>query len=581
MYLIRLRPYQSESLLSYLNRTASVNKVSLIDLLKDVKNKNYTLRTDRIDLVDLYPNVVLDLNRLSKHTQLQHEEILKMTFYYPHFKFSHSEIDSHSRLMKGIVRKQPLYCPQCLLEHNYIRIFWKLSDMDICLEHKCYLISICMSCKSPINYYKLDYRNCCPCCSIFLGYSSSVAVNDDSLIAEQLWLFNQWSKLLNSCQANYTPEEVAQKIAFLIHEKYQDITLREACENVSIDYQELMQTARDTQTIKKSIHLSKVLNLISRLHVELEVFLSIQPTKEFISKYIKDKKDIDFNDSSCIAPWCSHHQRRGQLKETGTNYKKLKDGSVQKRYLFCPHCGCTYFFNASGKQVERDGFLKGYYELKENGFIGSGTPNLKIIEAYFLTRLSSQYEVLIDDNLLKRFINAIENYIGLNQIKEWKCWGSDDEYLMYRYHIDILRMKNSMRRKLKSRIDYDTKFAELVKVLEQFKLNNMSLNLNQIAKAVHLSTGTLRSWNRGHSAYQAAKKQQNVENLKQWIDDTYMIIDTVLSLNDDKFLRIKDVYNQIQIRQSYLLKVSPEVTHYISIEIKRHNAKLKKNQRAD
>ncbi|WP_181150826.1 TniQ family protein [Paenibacillus sp. PCH8] len=576
MYLIRLRPYQSESLLSYLNRTASVNKVCLIDLLKDVKNKNYTLRTDRIDLVDLYPNVVLDLNRLSKHTQLQHEEILQLTFYYPHFKFSHSDVDSHSRLMKGIVRKQPFYCPQCLLDHNYIRIFWKLNDMDICLEHKCYLISICTSCKSPINYYKLDYRNCCSWCSTFLGYSSSVAVNDSSLIAKQQWLFTQWSKLLNNGQANYTPEEVAQKIAFLIHEKYKDIILREACENVNIDYQELMQTARDTQTIKKSIHLSKVLNLISRLHVDLEVFLSIQPTKEFISKFIKDKKDIDFNDSSCIAPWCSYYQRRRQLRETGTNYKKLKDGSVQKRYLFCPHCGCTYFFNASGKQVERDGFLKGYYELKEKEFKESGTPNLKIIEAYFRTRLTSHYEVLIDDNLLKRFINAIENYIGLNQIKEWKCWVSDDEYLMYRYHIDILIIKNLMRRKLESRIDYDKKFIELVKVLEQFKSNNRTLNLSKISKAINLSSSTLRSWDKGYSAYVNLKKQQKAEHLEQWIEDIYTSINTFLSTNNEKMILMKDIYSFIGIRQSYLLKVAPEITNYIKTKSKEHNTNLKR-----
>ncbi|SEB26044.1 hypothetical protein SAMN03159332_5441 [Paenibacillus sp. 276b] len=61
MYLIRLKPNHNESLLSYLSRTAEANEFSLIDVIKDVKSKKYTLRIDRLYLIDHHPHVKQEL----------------------------------------------------------------------------------------------------------------------------------------------------------------------------------------------------------------------------------------------------------------------------------------------------------------------------------------------------------------------------------------------------------------------------------------------------------------------------------------------------------------------------------------
>ncbi|WP_161490658.1 hypothetical protein [Paenibacillus sp. 276b] len=44
-----------------MSRTAEANEFSLIDVIKDVKSKKYTLRIDRLYLIDHHPHVKQEL----------------------------------------------------------------------------------------------------------------------------------------------------------------------------------------------------------------------------------------------------------------------------------------------------------------------------------------------------------------------------------------------------------------------------------------------------------------------------------------------------------------------------------------
>ncbi|WP_369680204.1 TniQ family protein [Paenibacillus sp. 7523-1] len=583
MYLIRLSPYPNESLLSYLNRTAAANKTSLIELLKEVKNKDYNLRTDRIYLVDIYPESVLNLDLLTKRTQLQAEGILQMTFYYAHYKFSHSEKNSDSRLMKGLIRHQAYYCPQCLFNNNYIRLYWKLSDIDICLEHRCYLVSACQNCNNRNSFQDLGYKNCCSHCNVFLGDPSYKKVEDEDHIASQQWLYNQWSILLSANSIRYTPQEVAQKIAFLIYDRKPSSILRESCENLGVDYQGLMQSARNTQGIRRSTHLSILLSFMIKLDVDLEVLLTTKPTEQFLNQYVTNEF-TDYIEAVCIAPWCSSYQLKDHLVETGTNYKKLKDGGVRKKYLFCSQCGCTYFFNSAGRQIERDGFLQGFYDFEvrklcPNTHTDILIPKAKEIKAYFQSRLPSQNKASIDINLLNRFVYAIQSNIGLNQIKKWNCWVSEDQYLMYRYHVEVLRSQQFKKRNSKKRIDYNAKLIELNKCIEEQLPKNEIITLSFLANKIGMSTGTLRLWEQGYNIYLNAKMQQNVEVLEQRKVHFKTQINEFLLSQKGRNLKSKDVYEYLRVSHSYMLSVYPEVTEHVSQSIKKYrNGNKQKKQ---
>lgn len=573
MYLIRLEPYSDESLLSFLNRISFANRISLKQLLKDVSSPNYTLRVDRINLIDLYPKLMLDVTHLSKRAELDEEVILELSFYYALSKFVHSEKESQSRVMRGLIRKDFHYCPHCLAEKNYWRLKWRIVGLDFCLRHQYQLCNTCFACNSTLKWNTLTASNCCPKCSIFLGAVTQAMKKVEINWPKQEWSECQWEHLLQRSDASYSPELVAQKIMYVIHLHFPCLSLRDACIQLNMDYVELLQQIRGTNTIRRSVHISKLLSFLSQTTVDTASFLSAELPPDWLD-YINSKYVGKIDQGSvCIAPWCAFNPHKDQLYETGTMYKKLKNNQVRRKYLFCSHCGCTYYFDEQKIQREKDGYIEAFnlfqVEWKQTApEHWRGKP--KHI-AFFRTRIISEEKALVDDTLLQQFQQAVLSHTRLNDIKSWTSWKSEEQYFMYRYHITILRIKQSQKRNLGSRLNIVHKRQELVDVIEQVKIRNENITLQNLASSIHISVKTLRSWKEGYQLYFEAKQQQIFEKNQKKSSELYKQIKKFLSAHRHKTLRIKEVYAHLNVRQSYLLKISPDVTFFISEAVRVHN----------
>ncbi|WP_225999814.1 TniQ family protein [Paenibacillus sp. BJ-4] len=587
MFLIRLKPYPGESLLSFLNRYASINGISLLGFWGYVKNKRFgTPQFNDLYLIENTPTSTLDVKLLSELTNLSIQTLLSMTHYYAQSKFSHSKKIVYSRFMRGLVRDVLYFCPQCLATKNYIRLKWKIVGVDICLEHLTFLSTCCLNCSYPIPLKELEHTNCCTKCNASLDVGIGMKVTDlEELVHQQQWLSNQWDVLFSNGEEYCSPVKVAQKLIFVLNERNSTIdmqTLTVFCDRNGINLQYLLQFARNTLKQKRSVHLQYLLKILYLCKVDLPTFFLIKPTSGFVEQL--SSGDPQETKAKCLAPWCRSYKKAGSLKKRGTKFKHLKNGEIRKNYLFCMECGCNYYFDETGKQVETEEFIRSFPYIKDCISANDLVLQLKLpltkckrIIAYFRTRLDF-LDGHVDPRLLNRVQVALESNTGFNQIKASRCWGSLDEFLMYRYHIDVLRTRISSQRKAKQRIDYDLKWSKLTNTTKKLLKMDVNISLTNISRMIGMSSTTLLNWEAGYNHYLELKMLQQQKRLTIKINNLYIGIDDYVSQFKEKRMLAKDIYRYLGIKQSYLLSIAPEVTKYITEQKNAYNRNFMKKK---
>lgn len=570
MFLIRLKAYQGESLLSFMNRNATENRVSLLELWGYVKAIEFgTPQVADLYMIENNPISAVNITKLANLTGISTEQLLSMTFYFAQLKFSHSEKIGLSRFMKGLIRKDLYYCPLCLKEKNYIKLKWKITGIDVCLEHQVFLLNKCSFCGQAIKIEKA--MSTCPTCSGSLDKSVSKAVTDASVIHHQVWLMKAWDQLLSFSNNTLTPEEVAQRIIYILNDQNSLVDmnlLNQLCNKQGIRIGGLLQYARGTLGLRRSIHLSDLLRILYRYCLDINAFLALSPPPEFISSILPDNsQSIRVN---CLAPWCQSYNSNESLVRTGTNYKRLKNGKVQKRYWFCQDCGCSYFIDEDGNQVEKDGFIEAFPYISTCSSINELATKAKVdltkgrrVFAYFKTRIKLD-DTSIDHDVLNDFELAIKNNIAFNQIQKWTCWESYDHFLMYRYHINVLKTRMDYRKKGKNFVNYSLKMNDLYRIAQDLLDRDENITQKKVAKMLGISDTSLRKWKEGYSYFNEVKQTQQEDRLKKRISILYDKINEYFQQYSGGPFYTKDVYNYLGMKQSYLLKIAPEITDYIT-----------------
>lgn len=62
--------------------------------------------------------------------------------------------------MNWIVRNTRRICPECLMEHGHMSIFWEISLIKTCFWHSAYLISDCQQCRQPLLWENGSLLSC-------------------------------------------------------------------------------------------------------------------------------------------------------------------------------------------------------------------------------------------------------------------------------------------------------------------------------------------------------------------------------------------------------------------------------------
>ncbi|MGV6935527.1 TniQ family protein [Paenibacillus sp. CMM36] len=579
MFTVRLKPQIGEGLTSFMRRFAVANGSELLTLWNFIKSKHWeTPQRFDLHLIDYSPMSILNINLLSNLTKVPVESLLEMTFYYVLKKYCHSKKIMHSRFINGMIRTSLYYCPYCLNEKYYIPLKWKIDGVDSCLKHQCILLNHCNRCGGDIELSIFQTSNCCSCCHENLGSGGIGTAKNIEHNHYQRWLSKAWDELLTRSNYFLSSDLVVQKLIYILNDEnstYDPVALSRICDLHGIHFQGLLQYARNTQKQHRNLHVKKILEILYLKNKLPSSLLNIELPPQFLGGLLNND-GRKRTEPHCLAPWCVSFQKSGSLVKTGTDYKKLKSGQVLRNHLACFECGCEYAFNNRGEQIEKYYFIQGYSGITNGHSLTELSKEIRLsiskcrrIIAYFRSRtLDKHVNVKIESSFIERVTTAIRDNIGFSEIEKWECWESNDHFLIYRYHIKVMREKLCQKKKGNAKISREKIIVELEAIVDELLEINEDITIRGISKRIGISQNTIRKWKVAHDRIKEAKIFQQKKRLDKKVAALFDIINSYCQEHAGEAILSKDIYDFIGIKQSYLLSIAPEVSKYISYKLR-------------
>ncbi len=162
-------PYPGECLSGYLLRLAQVNQTSSFwNLIGDLLPMLQQSR--RLSLLQWeYP--VDDWGDIPLRTQLPVVELKKLTVasllekFRPLPSVKYPKYLSPDRFLRKMVTPGLQVCPLCLQAQPYLRLMWRMSPIQVCLDHHCLLQAQCSHCRAPLTVVGPTHRHlqCATC----------------------------------------------------------------------------------------------------------------------------------------------------------------------------------------------------------------------------------------------------------------------------------------------------------------------------------------------------------------------------------------------------------------------------------
>lgn len=386
------------------------------------------------------------------------------------------------------------------------------------------------------------------------------------------------------------PPEVAMRILYLLCGRNPCYERQVAEEALSAVLPTLLQHARDSLSQKRTLHLSFLLKTMYENQLTINEFLQTTVPYSFL-KSVRQGMLRRSEQLSCRAPWCKGYQRQGTIVKTGTTLKQRKSGETLLYYLSCPECGCEYAVDEDGELRERTYFIEGYNALQTVGAPLSGIKELarsigltedrtRRCLAYFCTRLDLVEGIDawggVDISLLERVRNDIRKGTKLKAIQQWECWESYQQFLVYRFHQEVMRtLVESKRPRSSKRSDSALKREKVRETLEVLLERDEDITIAAVCETVGVCPETIRHW--GCNALIAEAKQiqweRRIQFRKDWI---YENVDTYLISNTATIVTSREVYNMLGTQRTTLWRIAPELTTYIHEQLVQHNHSVKK-----
>lgn len=286
---------------------------------------------------------------------------------------------------------------------------------------------------------------------------------------------------------------------------------------------------------------------------------------------------------TCMSPWCKSYGTTDNLVKTATPYKKTNSGMFIHRQA-CLDCGCEFAYN--GEQfVEMNYFHVGYtylerfkstpYNLTEFSRIsGLDRSSCKRIMSYFHVRnLFDMQVATIKRDLINMMVESIKAGARVSDLQALPYWTNELHFLIHRYHPMVMEELILVRRTAKERLPKEDFYKTIKNTCEKCLQSDITITIRNIAKMVGTTTATINKW--GYSSYIIEmKKNQYVIRLE--LKKNYWISKVNQYLNENVGIKIysKDLYEHINVRQSYLHGIAPEVNEYIYQRLSIHNEHL-------
>ncbi|GJM72658.1 hypothetical protein HMSSN036_48740 [Paenibacillus macerans] len=455
-------------------------------------------------------------------------------------------------------------------EKKYYKLKWRLQGIDICLKHNNWLLQKCAYCKEKIKYADIDRVGYCPYC--FNNLQDQVAdIFDGSsnLHDEQRFKEGIINELLVDSNPGVESRELGLKVLYLIKKQSQH---KASLEKAMVNINHLLQYARGTMSTKRSLHLSILINILYTAKLTYKELLILEVPEAFSAEICNRKNKSRSEDYVCQALWCPSYLKIGSLVKTGTRSKYKGENRISL-YMYCQFCGCEYAIS-KGVLFERSNFIKGYYSLKNDytsaltwsqisRFTGFSLEKNRRILAYFRGRgLLTGVKYDYNEQLVMQMIESLKIGINLTTVQGWSCWESREQYLIYRYHPQVMTAIFKQPFSQPARLDRHSIEQKLVLVCNEFIATNQKITNKAISKAVCVSSNTLNKWGLQEYINNMKYKQKmqiydgKIISLKRKIDDFFNEM-------RDSSITIADIYRQLNLSQTYLHNFAPEINNYI------------------
>jgi len=138
MLLIKIKPYDRETLSSFIFRSAKENFMHNLNWIVDIINSK--LQDPIFDnIIDWIEKPVT--TDLANFLGLREVEVSRMTFTYHQNRLGLTMTDLHK--CPWFIYRTIRYCPMCLKEQHYVRQDWCISQSICCTVHRKYLVDRC------------------------------------------------------------------------------------------------------------------------------------------------------------------------------------------------------------------------------------------------------------------------------------------------------------------------------------------------------------------------------------------------------------------------------------------------------
>ncbi|MCX7922243.1 MAG: TniQ family protein [Clostridia bacterium] len=534
-FTIRIKPYDGESLSSFMIRFSKENAVNFLTLWNMVKrSKKKYAQMSYLYLLNYLPLNILDYSKLVFVTGLKEEEIFKMTLYYVFKKFCINESFDRARFLFGMIRDEEFfYCPACLKEKAYHRLIWTIESITVCLLHGVRLQNTCPNCGSVLKQHEMREIELCPKCMRKLTNSIGTPTSSELEYKEQVWLNESWYQLIQPNEQKFNAQVLGLKALYLLNKKKLEFDRELIYMNIENPklLPTLLQHARGTLTQKRTIHLQFILSILLKENMSMQKFYDLELPQSFVNAVLI-KPDSIKEKPRCKAPWCINSSVDDSLIKIATSYQRNYDGELISFYFICPKCGCEYIYDGKGCIVERTKFIEGYKMLKD---LPLGKMNLKELcdltglknekirryIAYFssnkiLKPINKYKKVKVDKKCLSIFIDDIKKGDNVEDIKYRDYWEDNFHYLIHRYNNDVLQTiaKERSKRHLHSNLEEKQKVISYV--LKELYENNTKITINSVCTRAGIGHETIRLWG-CNNMIQTMKKLQQAKNQEMGI----------------------------------------------------------------
>lgn len=588
-FLFRPKPFEKESLSSYLQRIADANYIYVNEIWKLLLQSNtHYPQSSRSHLLDICPNSTINLLKLAEALNFD-KNIIEQLSFVPVYKnfYIHENKISHSRLLSGLIEKHRKYCPECMREKRFYKLIWQVKEINCCKIHRIKLKHYCWQCNRKIPLVpsegKIGY---CPYCLADLSLSivTEEKINLDDRIYED------WEYLLELHSHNFYITSHNLKITQLLSLKL--LYISEYFSNRKISGR-LLQKARNNKLSKTIIHLDNILKIIRIANITIEDFFNLQIPSEFIDKILNpnDNKILSSNHKmidnfSCASPWCTNYKIPGSLKRTASLTKIYQDGPKYSFYMYCPNCSITYCLtHKDNKLVERGYFISiGWHKVRPLILDGKSIAETSVmldISEYIVTRsiiFMASNNLISHDNLPlmipklheKKIIDFFKiniiSGVKSNDIRK-KLSLSYNEFLYYwlyaEIHLEHIKHTCPKKNNKKSIVNYKEKIDEAVNHLIMV---NVPITVRKVCNQARVSHETLRD----HGLLKIIKDKKaiqkesiNIKRKKQLILNAKNIINEKIRKGED--IIIREIYNSLGVSHSSISQTFPEISKQIHL----------------